>query len=173
MVVQIRVNDRGTRILLRKLRSAIPEISDAQREAGDKIGKRLRQEAYEIIREKAPKSSGKLANSLYVTQAARHGGWYTKLTTRSPYARVVERGGPPERTEVTRELKEWASRVNPQVEKVYRNKKYVVVRTGRNPNYNTATGMQFFQIPFNNNRDRIDDVYTDEIRKVLRELKMV
>lgn len=174
MVATIRVNDRGTtRIMIRKLRSLTPELSDAQREAGRRIGDSLRREARDIIRQKAPRSSGNLANSLYVTQSARHKGWYTKVTTDTPYAKVVERGGPSEIVRVTPDLLEWASRIGPRVYEAYKGRNTVTVRKGNNPNYDTRIGMKFFQIPFERKRNSIDDEYNESIRQTLRSLKMV
>lgn len=164
----IRVNVRGSNLVVRKLRAISPKLSTAQYDAGQALGTFFVGEAYRIIREKSPKSKGTLASSVQHSTIKARGGWNTKVFTNVPYAKVVESGGPPERKQLDPILRDWVGRVlGDKARKALRYKKFMNVRTGGNPNYNTAQGMQFFQGPFRQYQSKIAYEYQKRVKTVL------
>ena len=136
---ELRVNVRGANLVLHKLRAVDPKLSEAQRVTGNRISKKLLSEARRIIRNKSPLSSGRLRESLYITQNKVRGGWQNKVTTDVPYATKVERGSGPERVFLNAELRDWIQRVLGEKALIGLGKKrYITVRKGNNPRYDTG-----------------------------------
>lgn len=172
MVATLKVNYRGIEPVLRTYKSLIPKLAETQRIAGFRVGNTLKQEARAIIRQKAPKSSGRLANSLFVQQEMLSRGWKTKVSSNAHYAWKVESGHPQENRPATPELLQWVDNVlGPKAKEAVRRKGSMIVRRGRNPYYDTSQGMKFFQTPIERNRGNIDDVYREEVRKVLNNIR--
>lgn len=167
-MVEFNIRVRGIGQTLRTYRSVFPRLSEAQRRAGLRVGNRLKREAQEIIRDKAPKTRGTLRNSLFVLQNRRVRGWTTFVRSNAPYAAKVERGHSPETIPVTKALLDWAARVlGDSAMKNMAKKETVTVRKGNNPRYDTAKGMRFLQIPFAKHKNRIKREYEKEVDNVL------
>lgn len=171
-MVNLRIEARGINPVLRAYRSVIPEVSNAQRIAGITVVNRLKTEAQQIIKSKAPKSSGRLAESLFIEQNQLAKGWKTTLSSTAPYAWKVESGHPEEKVPVNSDLLNWVERVlGPKAKAKIQRKRSMTVRRGRNPFYDTSQGMRFFQIPVERNIDYIDDVYREELNKILSKVR--
>lgn len=168
---RLTVNERGTNLVLRKMRAAGTKLSAAQQETGLFFGKLFTEQARSIIRQKAPKSKGDLANSIFYEQKKANHGWKTKITTNQPYAKKVEAGRPTEQVDITPELRDWVGRVlGKEARKGLRYKRKMVVGKGNNPGYDTFMGMRFFQTPFEENKNVIRRQYMSKVSDVIKTL---
>lgn len=165
---RIQANVKGTDIVIRKLRSSSTEISQAQYDAGQALGTWFVGEAYRIIRTKSPKSRGTLAASVQHTTSKVNLGWNTRVYSNLPYAATVEGGGDPEYKRLDASLRDWVERVlGKKARDGLRYKKFMWVRKGGNPHYDTGTGMRFFQDPVQRSQARIDQEYQKRINRIL------
>lgn len=175
MALRTTITLNGDRILLRKLSSVKPSLSEAQRAAGNELGNEILQEARNII-EQNTTSSGLLKKSLDVMTVKKSGGWNTKVFIRGKakeYGYKVEGGWGPEKIKVTPEFIKWAElAVGKKFAKSLRNKKTYTVRKGNNPRYDTRTGMKFLQKPFDKRKTKIFTRYQDHVKEALKKNKL-
>lgn len=165
------VNVRGADMVLKKLAAKGQKLNDAQRKIAIKYGKLFREEAKKIISDKAPKSSGKLKDSIYYTVNTIGDRWTTLITTDLPYAKKVESGRPMEVVPVRKELLNWVKRVLGDGAYDYwkyrTNARNFTVGKGNNPRYNTRIGMRFFQTPFRNYKQSINNDFQSAVKRIL------
>lgn len=165
---KLSVNTRGTELVINKLAAQKKALVTAQFSAGNSLGTFFVGEAYRIIRTKAPLTKGKLAASVEHNTNRIRNGWKTRIFTNLPYAAVVEGGGPPEYKQLDSALRDWVETVlGPEARKGLQYKRAIYVRTGGNPNYDTGTGMRFFQDPFIRYQNRISAEYFKRVKQAL------
>lgn len=176
MALRTNINIIGDKVLIRKMSSVKPALSEAQRRAGKEMGNNILFEARNILDVKAPNSSKNLSNSLFVKTVKSSGGWNTTVgigANAKDYGYKVESGFGPERIKVTQDFIDWARRtVGDKFANSLQGRSEYTVRKGNNPRYDTRTGMKFFQIPFDRNKERIFTRYQDEVKKALNTVKV-